>query len=454
MVFTYALNQSPVQPSEVSYRGFTIAANTTLEWPSAGVDTANVTALYMRVTASTGGLTLTLPPANEVGPGYAVILHNIGSNAFTVAGNTGSTIVSSAAGSIYYIIVIDNSTVAGTWATIGFGASTTTANAADLAGLGLKAIAATLNMDFPETALNSNYSVSTGDRAQFLNWTGGIGTISFAAAATLTEGFAVYIRNSGSGTVTLDPDSTETINGQSTFDLAPDDSCVVISNGFGLFTVGYGRTNTFIFTRLVKNVTSSSYTLTTAEAANKIIDFQGTITGNVTVNFPATADVYWLKNTTSGSYSLTVQPTSGSGVTIAQGISRTVVCDGATMYYGEGTGGGTVTTINVTGDFTGGPITTSGTIGLATTGVGAGTYTTPMLVLDTKGRVTSSVDIATTKGDIVVNNGTSSVRVAIGSDNQVLTADSSQATGLKWASVSTVTVPSNGFYVQLCENFN
>jgi hypothetical protein len=41
----------------------------------------------------------------------------------------------------------------------------------------------------------------------------------------------------------------------------------------------------------------------------------------------------------------------------------------------------------------------------------------------------------TTKGDIIVHNGTGNVRQGIGSDNQILLADSSQQTGLKWGAV-------------------
>lgn len=39
----------------------------------------------------------------------------------------------------------------------------------------------------------------------------------------------------------------------------------------------------------------------------------------------------------------------------------------------------------------------------------------------------------TTKGDIIVDDGTDPLRLAVGSNNQVLTADSAQATGVKWA---------------------
>lgn len=45
----------------------------------------------------------------------------------------------------------------------------------------------------------------------------------------------------------------------------------------------------------------------------------------------------------------------------------------------------------------------------------------------------NALDPLTTKGDVVVHDGTNSVRLAVGSNTQVLTADSAQATGVKWA---------------------
>jgi len=43
---------------------------------------------------------------------------------------------------------------------------------------------------------------------------------------------------------------------------------------------------------------------------------------------------------------------------------------------------------------------------------------------------------ATTKGDLIVSNGTDNVRQAVGTDTYVLTADSTTATGIKWAASS------------------
>lgn len=42
----------------------------------------------------------------------------------------------------------------------------------------------------------------------------------------------------------------------------------------------------------------------------------------------------------------------------------------------------------------------------------------------------------TTKGDVIVHNGSDNIRVAVGTNNQVLTADSSTASGVKWSTPS------------------
>jgi hypothetical protein len=78
--------------------------------------------------------------------------------------------------------------------------------------------------------------------------------------------------------------------------------------------------------------------------------------------------------------------------------------------------------------------TTTGTFESATLTAGSG-----ITITNGNGSITiaSSTDSAklptTTKGDLVGHNGTASVRIPVGANGQVLTADSTQAAGVKWA---------------------
>ena len=72
----------------------------------------------------------------------------------------------------------------------------------------------------------------------------------------------------------------------------------------------------------------------TAEASNKVIDLNGTLTGNITVFIPAKENNYIVYNNTSGSFSLTIAATghAANGVAITQGAYDVVYCDGASNY--------------------------------------------------------------------------------------------------------------------------
>ncbi len=113
------------------------------------------------------------------------------------------------------------------------------------------------------------------------------------------------------------------------------------------------------------------------------------------------------------------------------------VNSGATgLEYATG-GNGTVTSIAIAGGSTGlttsgGPIISSGTITLGgTLAIGSGGTG--------QSDKTSAFDAlapTTTKGDLIVNTGSDNVRLPVGTDTQVLIADSTEPYGVKWSSVS------------------
>ncbi len=70
--------------------------------------------------------------------------------------------------------------------------------------------------DIFRIARTSNISLSKDEKGALIDITSGTFTQTFAAAATLGDGWWCYIRNSGSGAITLDPSGSESIDGLST----------------------------------------------------------------------------------------------------------------------------------------------------------------------------------------------------------------------------------------------
>ena len=174
-----------------------------------------VVANIIEVDATTTGIDLIMPAATQVSTGQSILIKNVGSNLFTVVDNAGGTIVAIDSGIAEYIFITDNTTVAGTWDTVTFGAGTSSANAAALAGYGLKAISTTLNQSYPLASYYSNYTLTDADRAKFLVWSSGVGTFTLPVASTVGNNWFAMIRNNGSGILTIQPSGTDTIDGNS-----------------------------------------------------------------------------------------------------------------------------------------------------------------------------------------------------------------------------------------------
>lgn len=335
MSFISPFTGNVIQPTDVSYRAITLSANTQLQWPINGSATNDYAARIMNVTATAGSLRLEMPPANQASVGNDALIRNVGATTFTVADYDGNTIISVAAGEAKYIYITSNSTEAGTWGVIAFGVGSSTADAASLAGYGLKAITTTLNQSTPVQTFSSNYTAVASDRAATYVWTSGSGTLTLTAATTLGNDWFLMVRNNGTGTLTVTP-ASGLINGAASIALQPADSAFIVCSGTAFFTVGLGRSTQFNFTQLTKAVASGTYTLTASEAANVVQKYTGTLTGNVTVELPQTIQVYYITNQTDGTgagYQITFTTTAAGGATatVPAGQQVILLCDSVNL---------------------------------------------------------------------------------------------------------------------------
>jgi len=321
-----------VSPSSVSYESLALTANTELQWPINGNDNTPASSI-IDVTATAAWL-LKLPPATQVSTGQSLIIRNVGAQSFTVTDNGGNTIVSIASGIADFIFLTDNTTVNGIWASVVFGAGTSSANAGALAGYGLTAIGLTLNQAYNVTNYYSNATLNSVNRAQFNVWAGGVGTFNIPSASSLGNNWFTIIRNAGTGVLTLTPSGIDTIDGNVNMQLQMTESVVIVSNGSsGFNTYAYGRSNSFAFTQLAQVVTGGTLTLSSAQGSNIIQEYTGILTSNQIVVLPSTVQLYSLQNSTTGAYSVTFQTSGiGSTVTVGQGQTAFVVCDGTNVY--------------------------------------------------------------------------------------------------------------------------
>ena len=145
---------------------------------------------------------------------------------------------------------------------------------------------ARLNVSAPSvtrTARTSNTILVEADRGTLIDITSGTFSQTFTAAATLTTGWFCWVRNSGTGVITLDPNASETINGASTLILSANKTALVQCDGTGFYAVvadgivgdhavwvhtgnGHGSTNTFI-RRFTTTVSSTGTAITYADSA-------------------------------------------------------------------------------------------------------------------------------------------------------------------------------------------
>jgi hypothetical protein len=340
MSYTQTFGGTTIYPSDVSYLSLALDGNVALDWPLENAGTAEPVARIIDIVPS-GAFSITMPPADETGPGQTVLFNNLGPNTVAVLDNAGGTLLSIGAGQQWQIYLTDNTTVAGTWRTFRYGASTAQAQASALAGNGLLATGSTLAQQYPVTEFNSNFTAGLANRAATLVWTGGGGTLVLPAASAAGTGWFINLRNSGSGSLTVDPNGSEQINGAATLLLQPEDSAVVISNGTEWYTIGLGQDAVFAFDYTSINLTgqSSPYTLAGAELNRIAYKFVGTLTANMEIVVPSTVQQYWVDNDTTGSFTLGLRTVSQVAPTnVSQGSRSILYSDGSIVIDADTSG--------------------------------------------------------------------------------------------------------------------
>ena len=396
--YTSVFGGQTINPTMLSYAAYTTAVDLDLVWSFEALDGSDVMAAKLDVTTSVASLSVTFPKASLVSVGQDVLIRNVGANTFSILDFSGATLGTVASGEAWYFYLTDNSTDAGTWESVQFGTGTSSASAASLAGYGLAAVLTRLNQNLPTTALLGNYTFSVSDCATVSRSGGGATTWTFPAATTLGGGWFVYIINAGTGTLTLTPSGSDTIDGGATKALQPDESCIVFCDGSNFNTLGYGRAITSTITAQSISIAggAGTTTLSAVQSSSQVQNFTGAITGNRIVEYGVGAGYWFVYNNTTGAYSVTFRTDSGdAGCVVSQGSFSIIRSDGANMDVAFSATSGTVTNVATGTGLAGGPITTTGTISLANTAVTPGTYgddptQTVGFTVDGQGRLTGA----------------------------------------------------------------
>ena len=330
-----------VQPTDVSYYALTFASNQTLYWPTVVNATQVPLARVMDCTASAASLSITLPAANQGTLGADVLIRNKGSNTFTVTNNVGGSVVSIAPGVCLYFYLTDNTTVAGVWQNITFGAGTSSADAASLAGYGLTTtIAGQLATTGNIVQVSTSPTIADSSRAATFVWTSGSGNFSLPNVTTLSSGWYISFRNAGTGSLTITPTSPATINGLTSIITNPGDSGTILydSSTSKFFTVGWNVPANVTFSAATYDVDSiigSTYSLVSyAPIIQTYVALSGTRTTNLTVTLPNITQLYVLVNsTTSSAYNIifSISGTSSTFVLSANSVA-TIVVDAGVIY--------------------------------------------------------------------------------------------------------------------------
>jgi len=343
--YTSQFTGAIVQPTDVSFAAVNFSAPVVMYWPAYVNAGQQVVARVMEFTATTAGLTVSLPDATQASVGQDILIRNTGSIAFTVNRfGTTSGSFSVAPGQAFYTYITNNLTQAGTWALLQFGTGTSSADAATLAGNSTSAILGHLEAALAANEYANPPTINEASRGTCMVWTGGVGTWVLPAVSNLGNGWFILVRNNGTGALTINTSSgSSTIDGLVNITLPLGDSCFICVNRDpgkqDFFTVGRARPNSLTFTSAtydVDNVSGNALSLiSNTPIIQRYIALAGSRTQSLVVTLPAVTQVYYLLNDTGqNGYAVEfqVQGSSQTPFFLYNATQAIVLSDGTNIY--------------------------------------------------------------------------------------------------------------------------
>lgn len=332
-----------VQPTDVSYQELNLTADVQLAWPSYVPPNSGYVPLsrIIDVTQDAAGYIINLPPANQGALGTDVLIRNKGSDLIYVNNFDNVESASIAAGEARYFYLTDNTTEGGYWENFTYGTGTSSADAASLAGSGLKSLLGKLVTSNNIVQISAAPTLSETSRALAYVWTGGADTINLPTATSISSGWYIMFRNNGTGTIIVQPQGLSQINDVSTVQFNPGDSGIIIfdSNTNNFFTVGLAPADHTTFSSATYDADSIvGPTLDLAGYAPTIqtyVALSGTRSTDLEVDLPAVTELYvFVNNTNQSVYSISfkIAGSSQTAIPVSSGSTALVLSDGNILY--------------------------------------------------------------------------------------------------------------------------